>query len=63
MKLKNVINGHKNDREVLIVNINQSVKWNGKGIQRIVERYRKEWLEYEIINTSKDISGRTIINL
>ena len=63
MTLRNVLKEHKTDYSVRVVFAMYSVEWGGKGIAHIVDRYKPTWLDMQVLSTTKDNAGRTIITI
>lgn len=63
MKLKYVLKGHVNDRYVIVTKRNNLFRfeWSGESITHMIKKYSKEILDYDVLTTSKDRYGNTII--
>lgn len=63
MTLRNVLKGHKTDRNVLVTIGYKSCEWSGDGIEHIVNRYCPELLDRKVKNTTKTWNGKTVIEV
>lgn len=61
MKLDKVLKGHTTDRNVIVKWCDYCAEWNGEGIERMIRWYMPFMLDLNVVNTTKDHRGWTII--